>query len=154
MRASTAKLSAAAALAGLLVSLVALLVSSNAIACQCRELNLSTRIVGADVIVVGRVSDIEPLKLVTVQPVEVVKGRVSGPLAIPAGETDCDFFVPPVEPKVGDEFLLYLRKVKDAKSNNPQLKNLYTASRCLASGPMPEKAEELKAVRKRVRSGK
>jgi hypothetical protein len=140
MRVSTASLSVAAALA--------LLMPGGAQACQCRELNLSTRIVGADVILVGRVSDVEPLKLVTVQPVEVVKGRVSGPLAIPAGETDCDFFVPPVEAKVGDEFLLYLRKVKDPKSNQ------YTASRCLASGPMPEKAEELKAVRKRVRSSK
>jgi hypothetical protein len=142
MRASIARTSAAAALAGLLFS-------AGALACQCRELSLSTRIVGADVIVLGRVSDIEPLKMVTVQPVEVVKGRVSGPLTIPAGDTDCDFFVPPVEPKVGDEFLLYLRKVKD-----PKLKNQFTASRCLASGPMPEKADELKAVRKRVRSTK
>jgi hypothetical protein len=147
MRASTASFSIVAALA-------ALLVSTGALACQCRELNLSTRIVGADVILVGRVSDIEPLKMVTVQPVEVVKGRVSGPLAIAAGDTDCDFFVPPVEPKVGDEFLLYLRKAKAPALKNPQLKNEYTASRCLASGPMPEKADELKAVRKRVRSGK
>jgi hypothetical protein len=141
MRASTTRKSVAAGLAGLLVS-------TGALACQCKELNLSTRIVGADVILVGRVSDVEPLKMVTVQPMEVVKGRVSGPLAIAAGE-DCDFFLPPVEPKVGDEFLLYLRKVKD-----PKLKDQFTASRCLASGPMPDKADELKAVRKRVRSGK
>jgi hypothetical protein len=143
MRASTGRRSAAAALAGLLLA------SSGALACQCRELSLPVRIVGADVILVGRVSEAVPLKMVTVQPLEVLKGRVAGPVTIPTGETDCDFFVPPVEPKVGDEFLLYLRKVKNSK-----VKDHFTASRCLASGPMPEKEEELKAVRKRLRPKK
>jgi hypothetical protein len=143
MRASIAKRFGAAALASLALA------SGSALACQCKPLPLSIRIVGADVILVGRVSEVEPLQRVTVQPVEILKGRVSrsDELKIPAGETDCDFFVPPVDAKVGEEFLLYLRKTKGAKDR-------FTASTCLQSGPMPEKAEELAAVRKRLKAKK
>lgn len=145
MRALTGKRIGAAALTGLLLA------STGALACLCRPLPLATRIVGADVIMVGRVSEVEPLRLVTVQPMEVLKGSVSRSQAvtIPTGETDCDFFVVPVDAKVGEEFLLYLRKVKHSK-----MKDQFAASRCLQSGPMPEKADELAAVRKRLRAKK
>jgi hypothetical protein len=143
MRALTGKRIGAAALTGLLLA------STGALACLCKPLPLATRIVGADVIMVGRVSEVEPLRLVTVQPMEVLKGRVSRSEAvkIPTGETDCDFFVVPVDAKVGEEFLLYLRKAKGRKDQ-------FTASTCLQSGPMPEKADELAAVRKRLKAKK
>jgi hypothetical protein len=140
MRALTGKGFGAAALALLALA------SGGALACQCKPLPLSTRIVGADLILVGRVSEIEPLPNVTVQPVEVLKGRISrsGTVAISPIGTDCDFFVAPLEAKVGDEFLLYLRKAKGVKDQ-------FIASTCLQSGPMPEKAEELATVRKRLK---
>ena len=143
MRALTAKRFGAAALASLA------LVSSGALACQCKPLPLSVRIVGADLILVGRVSEVEALQRVTVQPVEILKGRVSrsDALSISPIGSDCDFFLPPVEAKVGDEFLLYLRKAKGVKGQ-------FFASTCLQSGPMPEKAEELIAVRKRLKAKK
>jgi hypothetical protein len=143
MHASTAKRFGAAALASLALA------SGGALACQCKPLPLSIRIVGADVILVGRVSEIEPLQRVTVQPVEILKGRVSRSEAVsifPIG-SDCDFFLPPVEAKVGEEFLLYLRKAKGAKGQ-------FIASTCMQSGPMPEKADELAAVRKRLKAKK
>jgi hypothetical protein len=143
MRALTAKRFAAAALASLA------LVSGGALACQCKPLPLSIRIVGADLIMVGRVSEVEELQRVTVQPVEILKGRVarSESVSISPIGTDCDFFLPPVEAKVGEEFLLYLRKAKGMKGQ-------FIASTCLQSGPMPEKADELAAVRKRLKAKK
>ena len=143
MRALTAKRFTAAALAFLALA------SGGALACQCKPLPLSIRIVGADVIIVGRVSEVEPLQRVTVQPVEILKGRVSRTDAVsisPIG-SDCDFFLPPVEAKVGEEFLLYLRKAKGVKGQ-------FIASTCMQSGPMPEKADELAAVRKRLKAKK
>ena len=143
MPALTAKRFAAAALAFLALA------SGGALACQCKPLPLSIRIVGADVILVGRVSEVEPLQRVTVQPVEILKGRVSrsDALSISPIGSDCDFFLPPVEAKVGEEFLLYLRKAKG-------LKGQFIASTCMQSGPMPEKADELAAVRKRLKAKK
>jgi len=143
MPALTAKRFGAAALASLALA------SGGALACQCKPLPLSTRIVGADVILVGRVSEVEPLQRVTVQPVEILKGRVSrsDSLSISPIGSDCDFFLPPVEAKVGEEFLLYLRKAKG-------LKGQFIASTCMQSGPMPEKADELAAVRKRLKAKK
>ena len=143
MRALTAKRFAAAALAFLALA------SGGALACQCKPLPLSIRIVGADLIMVGRVSEVEELQRVTVQPVEILKGRVarSESVSISPIGTDCDFFVPPVEAKVGEEFLLYLRKAKGMKGQ-------FIASTCLQSGPMPEKADELAAVRKRLKAKK
>jgi hypothetical protein len=143
MRALTAKRFGAAALASLLLA------SGSALACPCRPLALSTRIVGADLILVGRVSEAEPLQPIMVQPVEILKGRVarSAAVAISPIGLDCDFFAPPLEAKVGEEFLLYLRKAKGVKDQ-------FVASRCMQSGPMPEKADELAAVRKRLRAKK
>jgi hypothetical protein len=144
MRAPTGRrFRAAAALAGLLLA------AGSALACPCRPLALSTRIVGADLIMVGRVSEVEPPPRITVQPVEILKGRVprSDAVTISPIGSDCDFFLPPVEPKVGEEFLLYLRKAKGVKDQ-------FIASRCMQSGPMPEKADELAAVRKRLRAKK
>jgi hypothetical protein len=139
----TAKRFGAAALAGLLLA------SGGALACQCRPLALSTRIVGADLILVGRVSEVEPLQPIMVQPVEILKGRVarSAAVAISPIGSDCDFFLPPVEAKVGEEFLLYLRKAKGVKDQ-------FLASRCMQSGPMTEKADELATVRKRLKAKK
>jgi hypothetical protein len=143
MPALTAKRFGAAALSFLALA------SGGALACQCKPLPLSIRIVGADVILVGRVSEVEPLQRVTVQPVEILKGRVSrsDALSISPIGSDCDFFLPPVEAKVGEEFLLYLRKAKG-------LKGQFIASTCMQSGPMPEKADELAAVRKRLKAKK
>jgi hypothetical protein len=143
MPALTVKRFGAAALASLALA------SGGALACQCKPLPLSIRIVGADVILVGRVSEVEPLQRVTVQPVEILKGRVSrsDTVSISPIGSDCDFFLPPVEAKVGEEFLLYLRKAKG-------LKGQFIASTCMQSGPMPEKADELATVRKRLKAKK
>jgi len=115
------------------------LVASTAVACQCGTLNLSGRIAEADLVLVATVSSFKALDHVTVLPTEVFKGSASKALTIQTGISDCDFFLPPVSPKVGEEYLLYLR----------QSEGRLTASRCLASGRTGEKAMELRALRNR-----
>src|SRR6266571_640571 len=124
-----------AANAGAMMSLVA----STAIACQCGEQNLSRRIAEADLVLVATVSSFKALHHVTVLPTEIFKGSASKALTIRTGLSDCDFFLPPVSPKVGEEYLLYLR----------QSEGRLTASRCLASCLTGEKATELRALRNR-----
>jgi hypothetical protein len=102
-------------------------------------LNLSRRIAAADLVLVATVSSFKSLDHVTVLPTEIFKGRGSKALTIQTGLSDCDFFLPPVSPRVGEEYLLYLR----------QSEGRLTASRCLASGRTGEKAMELRALRNR-----
>jgi hypothetical protein len=116
------------------------LVASTAIACQCGVLNLSRRIAEADLVLVATVSSFKALDHVTVLPTEIFKGSTSKALTIQTGLSDCDFFLPPISPKVGEEYLLYLR----------QSEGRLTASRCLASGRTGEKAMELRALRSRL----
>jgi hypothetical protein len=113
--------------------------ANTAIACQCGAMNLSRRIAEADLVLVARVSAFEALDHVTVLPTEVFKGSASKALTIQTGQSDCDFFLPPVSPRVGEEYLLYLRRSKGR----------LTASRCLAPGRAEDKATELRALRKR-----
>ena len=87
-----------------------LLVASNAIACQCGVLDLSRRVAEADLILVATVSSFKALEHVTVSPGEVFKGSASKALTIRTGLSDCDYFLPPVSPKVGEEYLLFLQQ--------------------------------------------
>jgi len=80
MPALTVKRFGAAALASLALA------SGGALACQCKPLPLSIRIVGADVIIVGRVSEVEPLQRVTVQPVEILKGLGANDMVVTDGQ--------------------------------------------------------------------
>jgi hypothetical protein len=116
-----------------------LLTSSAAIACQCGVPDLSRRIAEADLVLVARVSSFKALDRVTVLPTEVFKGSASKALTIETGLSDCDFFLPPVRPKVGEEYLLFIR----------QSEGRLTASRCLASGLAAEKGTEIRALRNR-----
>lgn len=111
--------------------------SSSALACDCGSLDLSRRFANADLVVVAKVSSFKALDYVTVSPVEVFKGSASGTLMIQTGRSDCDFFLPPVNPKLGEEYLLYLH----------QSEGQLTANRCLASGPAAEKAMEVRELR-------
>jgi hypothetical protein len=105
------------------------------------SLDLSRRIAIADLVLVAKVSSFKALDYVTVSPVEVFKGSASGTLTIQTGRSDCDFFLPPVSPKIGEEYLLYLLKSEGR----------LTANRCFASGPAVEKAMEMRELRQRFK---
>lgn len=120
---------------------MSLFVSSAAVACQCGPMSLSDSIDHADLVLLATVSSFKALDHVTVQPVEVFKGSPSKTLTIQTGQSDCDFFLPPVNPTVGEAYLLYLQ----------QSEGRLTASRCLVSGAAVEKATELRALRVRLK---
>ncbi|MGH7808783.1 MAG: hypothetical protein ACREP5_00750 [Candidatus Binatia bacterium] len=121
---------------------MSLFISSAVFACQCRTLSLSDRVDHADLVLVATVSSFKSLDHVAVQPVEVFKGFPSKTLTIQTGQSDCDFFLPPVNPTVGEAYLLYLQ----------QSERRLTASRCLISGPAVDKATELRALRMRLKT--
>lgn len=114
-----------------------LLASSAAMACQCGVLDLSRRIAEADLVLVATVSSFKTLHHVTVVPTEVFKGSASKVLTIQTGLSDCDFFLPPVRPNVGEEYLLFIR----------QSEGRLIANRCLASGLAAERGTDLRALR-------
>jgi hypothetical protein len=119
-------------------ALVAMLVAARpALACDCASLDLARRVASAEVVLLARVSSFQPLESVTVTPVEVFKGAASKVMTIRTGRSDCDYFLPPVSPRVGEEYLLYLSRSQGE----------LTANRCLAPGPAAEKASELRELR-------
>ncbi|HEX3062720.1 MAG TPA: hypothetical protein VHP55_08605, partial [Usitatibacter sp.] len=95
---------------------------SAALACDCAPLDLPGRLAAADLVVVARVTSFTPLRIVNASPVETFKGRSPPSVTIRTGESDCDLFLPPENPKVGAEYLLYLHRSGGE----------FTASRCLA----------------------
>lgn len=119
-----------------------LLLPAGALACSCRPGTLSERVALAEIVLIAVVADAEPLRQVTLKPKEFFKGRAGKFLKIRTGESDCDFFLPPVQPRVGDAYLLYVGRSKDR----------FFASRCQNSGLVAERKAELAELRKWRRS--
>jgi hypothetical protein len=117
----------------------ALLSAGNAIACDCRTPNLADSTRHASVILLATVTEFVPFQHVTVKPIEVFKGRAEKSITIPTAQSDCDYFLPPVSPGVGDEYLLFL-----VESNGRLV-----ASRCETNGLAAVKAAELRELRRR-----
>ena len=113
--------------------------STDAVACSCRTASLPERIAGAHIVLVAVVTDFSPLQQVIFKPKEVFKGQADATLTIPTGESDCDFFLPPVKPRIGDVYLLYVG----------QLDGRLFVSRCQNSGRIADRAAELADLRRR-----
>jgi hypothetical protein len=124
------------------VLLAMVLVSSTAFACDCRTGNLTERVARAQIVFVATVADFEPLHHVTLRSKEVFKGRPDSVVTIPVGVSDCDFFLPPVNPRIGEEYLLYVGQ----RDGRPYV------SICQNSGLIAERAAELAELRMRSRS--
>ena len=118
------------------------LVPATAVACDCRTGSLTERVARAQVVFVAVVTDFEPLHHVTLRSKEVFKGRPGPLLTIPTGVSDCDYFLPPISPREGEEFLLYVG----------QLDGRPYVSVCQNSGLVAERAAELAELRRRNRS--
>ena len=119
-----------------------LLLPACALACSCRPGTLSERVALADIVLIAVVTDAEPLRQVTLKPKEVFKGRAGKLLKIRTGESDCDYFLPPIQPRAGEVYLLYV-----GRSNN----RLYV-SRCQNSGLASERKADIEELRKWRRS--
>lgn len=106
-------------------------------ACSCSRLSWPDWLAASDVVFVARVIGAQPLAYVDLQVRETIKGRIDRRVRIPTGQSDCDYFLPPVVIKVGTEFLVYAI-VRDGQ---------LVVDRCLGSGPLDEKASELARLR-------
>jgi hypothetical protein len=107
-------------------------------ACSCGRVPWQQQVALSDVIFVGRVLEARSLAYVVLEVREKFKGRVDSPVRIPTGETDCDYFLPPVVAQSGMEFLIYARGRDGA----------VRVDRCLGSGPVGSKADELARLRR------
>jgi len=106
-------------------------------ACDCKRLSWQEQVVSSDAVFLGRVVEVRPLAYVVLEVREAFKGRLGRRLRIPTGESDCDYFLPPVEVTRGRDFLIYAT-VGSGK---------VTVSRCLGSGPVDSKLDELARLR-------
>jgi len=106
-------------------------------ACDCKRLSWQEQVASSDAVFLGRVVEVRTLAYVVLEVREVFKGRLGRRLSIPTGTSDCDYFLPPVEVTRGGDFLIYAT-VRSGKA---------TVSRCLGSGPVDSKLDELTRLR-------
>lgn len=108
------------------------------LACDCANLTLEERVQYADVIFVGTVTEFEVLQKVSFDVDEVFKGDIETDQAINfPGHSDCDYFLPSVDPELGDQFLIF--GVYEDFRGEPEL----LISRCLESAPIEDSEEAL-----------
>ena len=114
-----------------------LLSGQLALACDCARLTFEERIALSKVIFVGRVVEFEPIEKVSMVVEEVLKGDIEGIVTIPTGVSNCDYFLPPLEPNLGERYLIFA-SYED---------KLLDANRCLESGPVSDKSDEILKLR-------
>lgn len=117
------------------------LTASAVSACDCVMEGWKKRVSASKVIFVGRVVQYRLLEEIRFEVEEVFKGHVSRSVRIPFSGSDCDYFVPPLKPKIGERYLIYATK---------EPRHLYV-SRCLGSGRVEELVDELILLRNRHR---
>lgn len=121
----------------MLVLAVLLSAHQHAGACQCQPSDLDSRFRQSDAVFVGTVMRHAPLEFVELNVVSRFKGSVPDRVSIITGRGDCDYFLPPVYPKLGDRYLLFV-SVREG---------LFTASRCLGSAPEAKAEQDLARLR-------
>ena len=124
------------------VFLLVALVPPSALGCDCRTGSLTERIESSQFVFVAVVTEFEPLDHVTLRSKEVFKGRPGATIRIPTGISDCDYFLPPISPRIGEAFLLFVG----------QLDRRTFVSRCPNSGPVLQRMADLAELRRRSRS--
>jgi hypothetical protein len=119
---------------------LALSLSSPSVeACDCGELPLSERVTLSDVILVGEVTSYRPLAEIRFRILERLKGNITGAeLSVAMSGSDCDYFLPPIHPVAGQRFLIFGTTARVGTT---------TVSRCLGTGPLAEKTQELNTLR-------
>lgn len=125
----------------LVTLLLFVLVTPSAYACDCRNGNLTERIESSQFVFVAVVTEFKPLDHVTLRVKEIFKGRPGASIKIPTAVSDCDYFLPPIAPRPGEAFLLFVGQVDQ---------QLYV-SRCQNSGLASERRDDLTELRRRNR---
>ena len=94
-----------------------------------------------DVVFLGRIVQFQPLAYVDLDVLETFTGRADHRVRVPIGGSDCDYFLPPVAPKIGSQYLVYGTIHDDGTLE---------VNRCLGSGPSNQKTREIAILRRRA----
>jgi hypothetical protein len=118
------------------------LAAGPAPACDCAYQDLRTEVFQSDAVFIGTVTAFEPIRAVTLNVDEKLKGSVTSPVTFRVGHSDCDYFLPPYEPEVGRKFLVFASLVDGVLS----------VTHCGRSGPLDERGSVLEKVRELLAS--
>jgi len=109
--------------------------------CDCVRVPPPVQFGPRDVVFVGRVLESKPLEYVEIEALETFHGRIDRRVRIPTGQSDCDYFLPPVVTKRGTQFLVY-GIIRDDGT--------LVVNRCSGSGPLNRKTREVERLRQRA----
>ncbi|HWN54862.1 MAG TPA: hypothetical protein VNP91_07095 [Methylomirabilota bacterium] len=112
---------------------------NTAIACDCMRLDLPSRVRLSDVVLVGETLTFIRFAEARFRVVESFKGEPSAEVRVTISGSDCDYFVPPAEPRIGQRFVIF--------GTRTGARDTITASRCLGSGLVSDRAAELRQLR-------
>jgi len=127
-------------LTGVFVALGVLAFADIVRACDC-ERDPTIGRSSSDVVFVGRVVQFQSLAFVEFDVRETFKGRLDRRVRVLTGQSDCDYFLPPLVAARGSDFLLY-GTVRDGG---------LSVSRCTQPGPVRDRARELRELRQPVK---
>jgi hypothetical protein len=122
-----------------LVGLLLVACVNTAIACDCRRLDLPSRVRLSDVVLVGETLTFIRFAEARFRVVESFKGEPSAEVRVTISGSDCDYFVPPAEPRIGQRFVIF--------GTRTGARDTITTSRCLGSGLVSDRAAELRQLR-------
>jgi hypothetical protein len=107
-------------------------------ACDCVRVPAPAKFGPKDVVFIGRIVEFRSLQYVELEVVEKFHGNLNRRVRIPTARSDCDYFLPPLVVKTGEQFLIYATILDDGTM---------AVSRCSDSGPLNEKARQIARLR-------
>ncbi len=117
---------------------VALFSPLRASACSCANPDLEAEFASANLIFVGSIESFEALQEVKIRVSEMIKGQLVSLVSVPVGISDCDYFLPPLKPALGERFLI----IAHGEPGH------WSISRCSRSAPEAEAIETLERLRR------
>jgi hypothetical protein len=111
----------------------------TAMACDCMRLDLPSRVRLSDVVLVGETLTFIRFSEARFRVIESFKGEPSAEVRVTISGSDCDYFVPPAEPRIGQRFVIF--------GTRTGALDTITVSRCLDSGLVSDRVAEVRQLR-------
>ena len=128
----------------LLPTLLSFVWASICSACSCMESPLAQRVDWSTHVFIAKVIKFHPFEAVEMEVTESFKGSGVNRVTIAVAGSDCDYFLPPIDPKPDERYLIFMTRIAG--------KNI--VSRCLGSGPSASKVAEISILRGRAKNKK
>ena len=121
------------------LTLIIFLWASPSYACDCATLPLVERVKWSSEVFIAEVLEYKPFLSVELRVLESFKGASRGKLTVSIGPSDFDYFLPPVNPLQGDQFLVFMSKTAE--------RNMVI--RCLGSESAASRSSDIQVLRNR-----